>query len=75
MSEKENACPVMMSYEPCGRPIYSTHVGVDKTPVYLMHSRDPNKDTSELEKEIIAILNGTSEYHGGKLFDLRGRNG
>ncbi len=62
----------MSDGKPCGRPLYSAPEGVDETPVCLMHSKDSEKDAGEFEREIKAILDGTSECHRGKHFDFAG---
>jgi hypothetical protein len=48
----DQGCPVTMYLgRRCGRPIYSAPPGIDKTPVCLMHSHDPNKDDGAFERE------------------------
>jgi uncharacterized protein YjbI with pentapeptide repeats len=46
---------------PCGRPIYKAPAGVDKTPVCLMHSRDPRKDDGTFQAEFQRILQQAGE--------------
>jgi len=61
---QEETCQVYMSdLEGCGRPVHHAPSGIDKEPVCLMHSRDPNKDDAEFEEEIRAILRRKSKYH------------
>ena len=63
-SVKPGACPVDMWHgEPCGRITHKAPRGVDKEPVCLMHSLDPDKDKKEFRREIDAILNDESDYH------------
>ncbi|OFW31426.1 MAG: hypothetical protein A3J28_07195 [Acidobacteria bacterium RIFCSPLOWO2_12_FULL_60_22] len=45
----------------CGRPPYSAPEGVDKRPVCLMHSRDPNKDNDAFQQEFERILEEAGE--------------
>jgi hypothetical protein len=40
----------------CGRPIYNAPVGVDREPVCLMHSKDPNKNNEDFQAEFEHIL-------------------
>ena len=54
---KDTACPTKMGGDRlCGRPIYNAPPGIDKTPVCLMHSRDPNKDDAAFQAEFKRIL-------------------
>ena len=64
-------CPVRMgsSGPICGRPIYSAPEGLDDSPVCLMHSKDPGKQTEVLfdefwlEFEAILKTVGVGEAH------------
>jgi uncharacterized protein YjbI with pentapeptide repeats len=57
-------CPVEMWLgKVCGRPIHPAP-DHDKTPVCLMHSRDPEKSDSEFQKEFDAILKAAAERDG-----------
>ena len=40
----------------CGRPIYNAPHGINKTPVCLMHSHDPDKDDGASQAEVERIL-------------------
>src|SRR2546426_1766952 len=62
------ACPIVMSDgHPCGRPIYKDTVNVDREPVCLMHSADPNKDLDRFHEEIYAIVKHNAAYARGNL--------
>lgn len=63
-STAQSTCPVQMSdVLPCRRPIHPAPPGVDKQPVCLMHSKDPNKDKERFRQEIDAILMSTLPSH------------
>jgi uncharacterized protein YjbI with pentapeptide repeats len=56
-AEGDQGCPVEMHADQrCGRPIYNAAPSIDKTPVCLMHSRDPNKDDGKFQAEFDRIL-------------------
>jgi hypothetical protein len=58
----DQGCPVEMDdLRRCGRPIYNAPPSIDKTPVCLMHSRDPNKDDAEFQAEFERILREAGE--------------
>jgi uncharacterized protein YjbI with pentapeptide repeats len=58
----DQGCPVgMRAWRRCGRPIYNAPPGIDKTPVCLMHSRDPNKDDGAFRAEFERILKEAGE--------------
>jgi uncharacterized protein YjbI with pentapeptide repeats len=48
----------MQNNQVCGRPVYAT--SVDSTPVCLMHSADPNKDTALFDKEFDRTINSAA---------------
>jgi uncharacterized protein YjbI with pentapeptide repeats len=56
-------CPVKMwNGKPCGRPFYDGAVtNEDPGRVCLMHSHDPDKDSSEFEEEIDRILHAAGD--------------
>jgi hypothetical protein len=59
---KHPGCPILMhDGGPCGRPIHKAPTGVDKTPVCLMHSRDPHKDDCAFQAEFQRILEEAGE--------------
>jgi uncharacterized protein YjbI with pentapeptide repeats len=62
VAEAEQGCAVAM-YEGrrCGRPIYAAPSGVDKEPVCLMHSPDPDKDNQAFQEEFERILREAGE--------------
>jgi uncharacterized protein YjbI with pentapeptide repeats len=54
---KDQGCPVpMYGGKRCGRPVHAGSMGVDKEPVCMMHSRDPNKSIAAFEAEFERIL-------------------
>ena len=56
-AEGDQGCPVKMyDGRPCRRPIYRAPQDVDKIPVCLMHSEDPNKSEEEFQREIDQVL-------------------
>jgi len=58
----EQSCPVeMYNRKRCGRPIHTTPPGVDKEPVCLMHSKDPNKSDAAFQEEFERILRDAGE--------------
>jgi hypothetical protein len=61
-AEEDQGCPVeRYDRGRCGRPIYNAPAGIDKTPVCLIHSRDPKKDDAEFQKEFERILKEAGE--------------
>lgn len=60
-AEAEQGCPVKMYVGHCGRPIYTAGSGVNKEPVCLMHSRDPDKDDAAFEAEFARTLRDAGE--------------
>jgi hypothetical protein len=65
----EAGCRAWMYVGPrCGRPIHHAPVGVDKRPVCLVHSKDPNKSDEEFQKEFERILaeagDGVADFTG-----------
>ena len=48
---------------PRGRPIYAAPAGCDEKPVCLMHSHDPSKPQGKFDREIKAIMAGSSNDH------------
>jgi uncharacterized protein YjbI with pentapeptide repeats len=62
VAEAKQGCPVpMYEWRRCGRPIYAAPAGVDKEPVCLMHSHDPNKDDAAFQAEFERILRDAGE--------------
>jgi uncharacterized protein YjbI with pentapeptide repeats len=62
VAETEQGCPVkMFAWRRCGRPIYAAPEGVDKEPVCLMHSHDPDKDDAAFQAEFERILRDAGE--------------
>jgi hypothetical protein len=50
-TESEAGCPIEMGLDSgpkCGRKLHAAPDGVDKQPVCLMHSKDPNKQSGQL---------------------------
>lgn len=61
-TKADQGCPVeIYGGWRCARPIYNAPPGVDKSPVCLMHSRDPNKDDAEFQAEFERTLRDASE--------------
>jgi len=58
----------MRERRPCGRAIYTAPAGVDKIPVCLMHSRNPNKDDTAFQSELEEVL----RQSGRGIADLTG---
>ena len=64
---REKTCQRPMSdLRRCGRPVHQAPEGIDKQPMCLMHSADPNKDPEEFQREVTAILEGKSAHHRPK---------
>jgi uncharacterized protein YjbI with pentapeptide repeats len=62
VAEAEQGCPVLMyNGQRCDRPIYRAPAGVDKEPVCLMHSHDPEKDDAAFQAEFERILRDAGE--------------
>src|SRR5712692_9224157 len=56
-ARQDKGCPVhMYDDRRCGRPIYRAPKGMDKEPVCLMHSHDPDKDNAAFQAEFERIL-------------------
>ncbi len=58
----------MYQLKPCGRPIHPAPEGVDKEPVCLMHSRDPQKSDDQFQEEFERVLKeagaGLADFSG-----------
>ncbi len=68
-SGAEGRCPVSMhDNQPCGRPLHHAPPGVDREPVCLMHSRDPEKSDAQFQEEFERILreagDGLADFTG-----------
>jgi uncharacterized protein YjbI with pentapeptide repeats len=65
-------CPAQMQAGVCGRPLHATVEGVDKVPVCLMHSKDPEKLEGPLYSKFLLEFKGMLADAGTGVVDFTG---